>query len=344
MSMKKGYCTNCNKHDESRRIFDVNSETRFCYCPHCGKKYRPRIAIANYERIINKYLRKARFFLRNAGETLLAYNLYAYVLELEPGNKTAKLGRLLSLCYLSNLRRNRFKETRELLSIEREDYHTQGIRREYVAFLLALSNCIDVFLTRSCKKLTFKHYFYDIECVKLYFKQIVEALELKRLIVEELSVCEEEKQAANVSKTIKMWENVFNESFFTIDGQEHNLLNFTKAGDPLIVDGKRKEDTTKYLRFRPGSLDVNDKKARYIKDEVFSNLNRKTYHFIRVSFVLFTILAASTVLLFILYFIFMKYSFSLVILIIAGILGVSAITFIVLRLIYDHKLKNHLVD
>ena len=43
MAIKKGYCTNCNKHDESRRIFDVNSEARVCYCPHCGKKYRPKI-------------------------------------------------------------------------------------------------------------------------------------------------------------------------------------------------------------------------------------------------------------------------------------------------------------
>lgn len=340
MSMKKGYCTNCNKHDESRRIFDVNSETRFCYCPHCGKKYRPRIAIFNYERTINKYLRRANFYLKNAGETRLAYSLFAYVLELEPGNKSAKLGRLLSLCYLSTLRRTRFKETQELLSIEREDYHTQGIRREYVAFLLSLNECLDDFIIRSHRKLTMKNFFFDVECAKLYFNQIKEILELKRLIVEELIECDEAKQASSVQNTIKLLEAKYKESFFTFDGQEHNLVNFTKNGDPLIVNGKRVENTTKLMRYRPSSLNIDDKNAQYIKDDVFSKANLHTYHFIKASIFFITFTAVIALTLLVIYFIYMKYQFSLAFLIVASIFGVAAVLFVILRLIYSHKLKK----
>ncbi len=91
--MKKGFCTGtgCNNREEVRRIFEVNSEAQFCYCPYCGKKYRPKVAIFNYEKRITRYNKKAKFFLLNVGQPLYAYNLFAYVLELEPENKTAKL-------------------------------------------------------------------------------------------------------------------------------------------------------------------------------------------------------------------------------------------------------------
>ena len=81
MAMKKGFClsTVCNKREEVRRIFDVNSEAQFCYCPYCGKKYRPKVAIFNYEKRITRYDKKAKFFLKNVGQPLYAYNLFAYV-------------------------------------------------------------------------------------------------------------------------------------------------------------------------------------------------------------------------------------------------------------------------
>ena len=96
MAMKKGFClsTVCNKREEVRRIFDVNSETQFCYCPYCGKKYRPKVAIFNYEKRITRYDKKAKFFLKNVGQPLYAYNLFAYVLELEPTVNVLEFGAL----------------------------------------------------------------------------------------------------------------------------------------------------------------------------------------------------------------------------------------------------------
>ena len=340
MAMKKGYCTNCNSHDESRRIFDVNSEAKFCYCPHCGKKYRPRIAIFNYERTINKYLRKAYFFLKNVGETLLAYNLFAYVLELEPTNRTAKYGRLLSLAYLSNLRRNRFKETKELLSIEKDDFHIKSTKDEYAAFLLSLNHCIDDYVARVKRKITFRHYFYDPDCSKLYFKHVVDAIDLKRLIAEELSVIELEKQSSIVTDSIKELEAVFQESFFTVDGQEHRLMNFAKSGDPLIVNGKKKEDTTRILRYRMGTLDPEEKKKKYLKDPVFALANLRMYKFFKISFVFFLLLGIAAISLLVVYFIFMKKNFAMFLLVLAIAFGVLAIIFFSLRLLFSARLKK----
>lgn len=340
MAMKKGYCTNCNKHDESRRIFEVNSEAKFCYCPHCGKKYRPRIAILNYERTISKYLRKAYFYLKNVGETLLAYNLFAYVLELEPNNRTAKYGRLLSLCYLSNLRRNRFNEVRELLSIEKDDFHIKSTRDEYIAFLISTNHCVDDYLARVKRKVTFRHYFYDPDCSKLYFKHIVDAIELKRLLAEELSVEEVEKQSSFVNDSIKELENVFQASFFTVDGQEHRLVNFAKSGDPLIVNGKKKEDTARLLRYRMCTLDIEDKKKRYLKDTVFALANHRIYKFFKLSVFLFALMLAFATGFLITYFVLMKQNFSLLFLILAISSGVIALFLLALRLLFSSRLKK----
>ena len=340
MAMKKGYCTNCNKHDESRRIFDVNSDVRFCYCPHCGKKYRPRVVIANYERVINHYLAKANFYLKNAGETRLAYNLFAYVLELEPGNRSARLGRLLSLCYLSNLRRTRFKETIELLSIEKEDFHIQSVKKEYADFLLSLSQCSDVFLKRSKRKLQFRHYFYDVDCSKMHFVHIQEVLELKRAIIEELSIINDEKHSSIVNDSVKELEKEFTEPFYTVDGQEHRLVNFAKSGDPLIVNGKNIEDTSRYRKYKMHSLDMENKKARYIDDDVFSKANRHMYKLFRVSLMILIVFLLITSALVAFYIAFIKKDFKNIFLFAALGTTIVAIFFGVLRFIYYRKIKK----
>ena len=337
--MMKGYCTNCNKHDESRRIFDVNSDTKFCHCPHCGKKYRPKVVISIYERVISGYLRQANFFLKNAGETLRAYSIFAYVLELEPTNKSAKLGRILALCYLSNLRRPRFSETYEMLTIEKDGYHLQSTKKEYIPFLLSLDHCLSDYIERCKKKLTFKNYFFDVDCLKLYFKRINEVLKLKRLIASELSVIDEEKRSATVTSSIKELEKEFNKSFYTADGQEQRLVNFAKSGDPLIVNGKGRQDTTKILRTRMSSLDANNKKTRYINDDVFSKANLNAYHFFKTSLAVVITLAFIATGLLVLYFIFIKKAL-IALLIISGALFLNALLFLIMRLIFGHKLKK----
>lgn len=337
--MKKGYCTNCNRDDEARRIFDVNSDARWCYCPHCGKKYRPSVVIENYKKTIDKYNRKAYFYLRNAGEYRLGYDLFAYVLELEPTNKTAKLGRLLSLANLSTTRRNRFLEVRELMDIERVLFHEKPFAREYAAYLISLNSCINVYCELVKKNLTIKTYFYDVACIKLYYRHIADAITLKRMIVEEFSTVGEEKLAAQVSESIKELEKTYDNINFTADGQDHFLANFTKTGEPLITNGRRKVDT-KLARYRLSTLDTKDKKLNIIPEDVFAKVRYHTYHSYKNSLPLAILLFILFLASLITYLCLRTRSFALPILILAIIFGVFSISFVVLRVLCYLVLKR----
>lgn len=269
MPMKRGYCTNCNKRDETRRIFEVNTDTKFCYCPHCGKKYRPKVAAFNYERTISKYNRRAKYFLKNVGQPTYAYNLFAYVLELESYNKTAKLGRILSLAYLSTVRRNHFGEVQELLEMAKKDVKDGKNNQKYIDFLCSLDKCVDEYMHRLKRKLTIHSYFYDVECLKLYFKHLRDSIALKRYLASDFSGSNDSKRSQAVFQSIKDLEIAYNEIIYTADGVDHSFTNFTKYGEPLITDGRKNIDT-KMDKFRLSTLDKEDKKRRYIKDPVFS--------------------------------------------------------------------------
>ncbi len=277
MAMVKGYCTNCNKNNEERRIFDVNSEAKFCYCPHCGKKYRPKVAIANYEKTIDKYNKKAKYFLKNVGEALYAYNLFGYVLELEYTNRTARLGRLLSLSFLSTLRRNRFNEVKELLDMEKSSERGMKSKKKYSAFLMSLDGSTRAYISLVKRNLTFRGYFYDTDCIKLYFCHIRDAINLKRAIAAELSSINDAAGASDVFNNIKEMELEYNKTIFTVDGNDHYFANFTKAGEPLLTNGSKHIDT-KMGKFRLSTLDKNNKKLNVLKERVFTKAFPRMYH------------------------------------------------------------------
>ena len=341
MSMKKGYCTACKTSDESRRIFDVNSDVKYCYCPRCMKRYRPKVAIHNYDRTIHHYLRRASFFLKNAGEPKYAYNLYAYVLELEPTNKKAKLGRMLSLAFLSTLRRNRFREVKEMLMIEKDLFESQYIRKDYSSFLILLDTCINKYLYRSKKKLTIKGYFYDGECFKLHLSNLNSAIELKRLIVSELSGINEEKHAAFVSDFIKKLEAEYNKSVLTVNGEELHLANFTKDKQPLITSSMSKKSVDeKVKRYRPGTLDPNNKKLRYLKDGVFSKNRHYVYTAFKYSLSLLIITGIVAISSLVVFFILHSYWFRVFFMVAFIVFIVMTGALIALRFIFQMILKK----
>ena len=341
MSMKKGYCPACKTKDEVRRIFDVNSEAKYCYCPRCMKKYRPKVAIHIYERTINHYLRRATFFLKNAGEPKLAYNLYAYVLELEPTNRSAKLGRMLSLAYISTLRRNRFGEVKELLMIQKDLFQSQYMRKEYIAFLISLDTCINKYMNRSKKKLTIKGYFHDGACFKLHLSNINAAIDLKRLIISELSGINEEKRASAVSASIKVLESEYGKSVVTVNGEEHHFTSFTKDKEPLISTSTTKKKVDERVkRYRPSTLDPNAKKMRYIKDNVFSRSCHYMFLIFNISLVLFIVLAALALSFLITYFILLSYWFRVFFMVFFIIFLVTSLILLGMRFIFQMILKK----
>ncbi len=339
--MLKGYCTNCNKDNEGRRIFDVNSDVRFCYCPHCGKKYRPRVAIANYNRVIHKYLHRARFFLCNAGEVQYAYNLYAYVLELEPTNKTAKIGRLLSLAFLSTVRRNRFTEVKQLLEIEKDQFHEKVFaHEEYNEFLIHLENCTETYLNNVKKALTLKGYFYDVECIKLYFKHIRDVIDLRRLIVSELMVIGVSANLSIISDETKDLEKEYNLTCYTVDGQDHSLAHFAKNGDPIIVNGVKQVETNLH-RYRMSTLDENNKKKlNIIPERVFPIIYARLFRTYEMSLGLAIANVAIAITLFIFYIALRGRACEPYILALAIIFAVIGLSFLIMRILFGITLKK----
>lgn len=340
MAMKKGFClsTVCNKREEVRRIFDVNSEAQFCYCPYCGKKYRPKVAIFNYEKRITRYDKKAKFFLKNVGQPLYAYNLFAYVLELEPTNVTAKLGRLLSLAYLSTLRRNRFSEVKALLEMVKDEVRDQKGTR-YSNFLGSLNICANDYLDKTRKKLTFRGYFFDTECLKLYYKNLRDVIDFKRYLASEISHTSDKKGAEKVFTEIKNFELLYNEVAFTANGVDHTFTNFTKTGEPLITEGRKKVDT-KLQKYRLSTLNKNDKKLIYIKDTVFSHAYIGLYRIYENSYIYSIINAVIAIGLLITWIVLINKPIALLFLVLWIVFLFFAVSFLALRIIIGSVLKK----
>ena len=106
MALKKGFCTHC-KGDEYDRIFDVNKDAEVCYCPNCMAAMSPKEAITNYGGLISHYLKKASKALFETTQYLVAYQTFAHIIDLNETIKVAHFGRVLSLVYLSSLRKSK---------------------------------------------------------------------------------------------------------------------------------------------------------------------------------------------------------------------------------------------
>ena len=319
----------------------MNSDTRFCYCPHCGKKYRPRVAIANYQRTITKYLRRARFFLSNAGEFQYAYNLYAYVLDLEPTNKTAKLGRLLSLGFLSTVRRNRFIEVLQLLEIEKELFHDKQFAHEqYNEFLIHLENCTETYLVNVKKALTLKGYFFDVDCIKLYFKHIKDVIELRRLIMSELMLIGVSANLSIITEETKALEREYNTTCITVDGQDHSLAHFAKNSEPIIVSGVKQEDTH-LSRYRMSTLDENNKKKlNIIPERAFPVFYSRAFRTSEVAIPLCVVNMAIAVTLLVFYFILIKLPCAPYIMMLIVFFALIGLSFLGMRIFFGLMLKK----
>ena len=274
--MKRGYCTSCNIPDESKRIFEVNSESEVCFCPHCLKKYKPSQAINNYNRLIKKHLNQANYLLKNANEIAKAYSLFAYVLELENNNRLAMMGRILSLAYLSTLRRDRFSETLELLKIEKDSFHLVSLSKDYSELLMELDECMNEYYCNLNKRLTFKGYYYDTDCVRLFYQRINSMLELKRLVRNELISLNETTLSEGVETTMKAMEKELSKTLITADGVDHHLINIGDHGTPLVSNGVSKVNTG-LEKYRLSCLESDERKLKVIKDKMFRS-NKTLYH------------------------------------------------------------------
>ena len=273
MATKKGLCPYCQPKRLDRRIFQVNPEASTCFCPHCMKEIVPSIAIEGYSNLIKKMLSIADNTLFVTCDPVLAYQQYADVIEFEPKEAHALLGRILCLVYMGRVRKSYLLEATTLL--ENTPYEGCDIN-EYVFFLKKINFALDEYETAVNKKLNFRGYYYDIECLKLYWVYLYEVIKLKELILDLVKEIKKRYSSQQNEALINLLEvsieekrDLLRADTYTTNGVGYRYVKM--ANGKACVEIIDTQIETHLSRFRLATLDEDDKTSRYIKDEVFKD-------------------------------------------------------------------------
>ena len=354
MALKKAYCIKCKVDDPTKRIFDVNSEAQFCYCPKCLSKFEPSVVIDAYDHFIEKLVKKARYNLYEATAFEKSYRMFADIIDIDPTNCSARFGRLLSLAYLSKLRKATFNDVYLILKNEKDLYfHSLGKYDNYLDFIDKLNRAVDEYQSLFKRKITSREHFYDTDCLELYLRRLNEILKLKTLLVDELEFIGTKKidegRFADIMSSVKKSINQINsrlkEIFVMINGDSYSLVGFSTVGNALL--SRRGSDNKKhrYASHLKITLDQNAKHKRIIKDQIYPDnqgIAKATRVFIPLN-IFFAILALTCLLIFVLN---VKANFALIFLFAAAGFSLVTIVFLVLYLVFRHRLKlrRHLLD
>ena len=307
MAFKRGFCTHCHG-EEKNRIFDVNKEADVCYCPNCTAAMKPKEAISNYIWLISSYLKKASKALFETTEYLYAYQTFAHIIDLDDSVKVAYFGRLLSLVYLSTLRKSKISFALLMHRQQAKLFHYQENAREYFHFLWLLDDALEKYESRLKKRVMSHGIFYDIECAIVYLKRLDEIRAYKEFIISESKFfVENNKEQFNsligrIEKTLQHYDDVLEETYVTADGYSYRFVTFNKSGVPLI-NLQTNVVPRVISHMKPASLNPKDDKKSPIKDEIYQN-NLPMSRFVAASipfaiFLLVCVIAAMVTSLFI---------------------------------------------
>ncbi len=275
MASKKGLCPYCIGKRIDRRIFMVNPEATTCFCPVCMKEVSPTDAIEGYNNLVKKMLLRADNTLFVKCDPASAYLEYASVIELEPKQAHALLGRVLSLIYMGKVRKAYLSEAYALL----ENTFFEGCNiDEYITFLKKINFALEEYETIIERKLTFKDYFYDVECLKLYFLYLYQIIKIKELIVQILKEIKKEYSHHQVEVLLNLLEINVEEKkkklhleLFTADGDGYTYVKV--VNEKICIDKSDSHKETHLSRYRLSSLGE-EKGKRYIKDQVFKDYTK----------------------------------------------------------------------
>ena len=276
MASKRGLCPYCHTLRVDRRIFLVNPEASTCFCPTCMREMDPKLAIDGYKEYIDNQLEIADRTLFVTCDPVLAYQEYANIIELEPKEAHALLGRILCLIYMGKVRKSYLKEARTLL--EATSYEGVNIN-DFAFFLKKINFALDEYDASLLKKLTFKTYFYDFECLRLYYSHFNDIILLKELILEiveniKKKYSSQQNEVLNnlMKHNLEEKKRILKQEVYTADGVSYKFNKVSYGKVELI---KTNHDIETHLsRYRLATLNENDKKNRYIKDEIFKDYTK----------------------------------------------------------------------
>lgn len=277
MGTQKGLCPHCQNKTFERRIFQVNPEASTCFCPVCMQGVDPKVAIAGYRKHIDAMLALADNTLFVTCDPTLAYQQYADVLELEPSEAHALLGRILCLVYMCKVRKSFLPEASILL----ENTSTESVNLDdFVFFLKKINFALDEYDEALRKRLSFKEHFYDLDCLKLYWARLYEIIKMKEKIrslmsdIKKIHPSHQNEVLINIlDHNIDEKNAILHLETFVVDGHSYIYERFHNSGSVLVSSGK-KEEENKFTRYRLSSLNKDEKGKRYIKDEIFKDYTK----------------------------------------------------------------------
>lgn len=284
MATKKGICPYCKNNNIAHSVFLVNPEASSCFCGTNMHQINPQEAIDAYESYINKMIKKADDTLNVVCNPSLAYQEYADVIEIDDEYIRPYLGRILCLVYMSKVRKSHLIDAKTLLEVGlQKNFGKVDDSPVVFSHLRKITHVIEEYLNAVKRRLTFRIYFYDVDCLKLFLTHVAEARELENSIFDAVTTIKKKYQNEKVDTFLNYMDEKIAEkerilsdySFLTVEGKSYKF-------DKCDVEFKAsvKEETkkgvvdTKTSRYRMASLNPEDKNLRFIKDEVFKDYTK----------------------------------------------------------------------
>lgn len=289
MSLKKAICTKCHIKNERNYAFEVNAEADVCYCPHCMAQLKPEDAIKAYDSFIQKKLSNAykNLYVRTLFED--AYRDFAHIIEIDPNVLEARFGRILSLLYLSKLRRSRFADAAILLKEESNLYFKKkSVADDYARFLKKCVRAINEYSANFKKRICVKTYYYDEDCVKLMFAKEQELIDFEKFILNEARYLKEKFEVTHLDE---LFENLSSEiveaelnlktKACDIHGCKYSFENINQYHQ-VVFSRSEPKAPAKIVKVKERHLYEPEKKRDTISDSVYSD-NVVFYNFIKQS-------------------------------------------------------------
>ena len=278
MATKRGMCPYCKNHN----YFLVNPEAMSCFCGTNMHQISPAEAINKYNSYVDDLIAKANNTLEVVGNSDLAYQEYADVIELDDSVIYAYLGRILCLIYMSTVRKSHVNDARVLLETTAdESFRKTSDFPMVIHFLKKIVKITEEYLEGVRKKLSLKTYFYDQKCLKLFLTRTNEVREFENSILEIVTAIKKKFVNEKVDFLLNFLDELItnkelflNDEHILVLGEHYQVSKIHKNGEVEISKIENKHTDTKLARYRLSTLDSSNKNARYIKDEVFKDYTR----------------------------------------------------------------------
>ena len=275
MATKRGMCPYCKNHN----YFLVNPEAMSCFCGTNMHQISPAEAINKYNSYVDDLITKANDTLEVVGNSDLAYQEFADVIELDDSIIYAYLGRILCLIYMSKVRKSHINDARVLLETTAEEsFRKTSDFPMVISFLRKIVKVTEEYLEGVYKKLSLKTYCYDKKCLKLYLTHVNEVKEFENSILEIVTSIKKKYSNEKVDillnlldELITSKERLLNEEHILAQGEHYKVSKINPNCEVEIELIENKHTDTKLSRYRLSSLDSSNKKAKYIKDDVFKD-------------------------------------------------------------------------